>query len=262
MGRKLFNGPLSLILTLTTLLFLVSFVIGQVPAPAPAPVPAPAPAPKTVAKAPAKDPKAAPAKEKAKTKNTKVGNNEKNAKTDAKINPPKLPTPPTTPAPPPPVPKVPPTTPKTPTTATAPPTTNTVDPNLAKECNDCWTSKRSELPACKGITNDEFAAFNQSPSSPKVASCLCIFANNMQQVFNDTCSAVCVDQNVINDINNQGAQFKTAYKCDDNGNSILGPSNLAAGNQTASAISNISNGNNMYLVSTFMIGMVSFLFFT
>ncbi|CAG8466513.1 15862_t:CDS:2 [Rhizophagus irregularis] len=155
--RKLFNGPLSSILTLITLLFLISFVVGQAPAPA-----------------------------------------------------------------------------------------------------------RSELPACKGISKDEFTAFNKSPNSPKVASCLCLFANSMASVFDNECSAVCVDQKLITDLNNQASQYKTAYKCDDKGNSILGSSsNLVggSGNQTASAISNNINENNMVLGLSFMIGMVLFLIF-
>ncbi|RGB38500.1 hypothetical protein C1646_692212, partial [Rhizophagus diaphanus] len=275
--RKLFNGPLSLVLTLITLLFLISFVVGQAPGAAPAPAPAKAPAKEEDAKKtkePAKANNKAPAKEakgKAKddddakdakgkdakdakdakgAKGAKDAKGAKNAKVDPKAA--KAPAPPAAAAPPPPPP------PPVPVPVPTP------DPNLAKQCNDCWTNKRSELPACKGISKEEFTAFNKSPNSPKVASCLCLFANSMASVFENECSAVCVDQKLITDLNNQASQYKTAYKCDDKGNSILGASNKlveGSGNQTASAISNNINENNMILGLSFMIGMVSFLIF-
>ncbi|EXX71163.1 uncharacterized protein OCT59_026320 [Rhizophagus irregularis] len=271
--RKLFNGPLSSILTLITLLFLISFVVGQAPAPAvPAPAPAPAKAPAKEAdakktKEPAKANTKAPAKGKAKeddAKNAKDAKGAKGAKdakgAKAKVDPKaaKAPAPPAAAAPPPPP------APPVPAPAPAPAPVPAPDQNLAKQCNDCWTNKRSELPACKGISKDEFTAFNKSPNSPKVASCLCLFANSMASVFDNECSAVCVDQKLITDLNNQASQYKTAYKCDDKGNSILGSSsNLVggSGNQTASAISNNINENNMVLGLSFMIGMVLFLIF-
>jgi hypothetical protein len=195
--RKLFNGPLFLILTLITLLFLASFVVGQ--------------------KEPAKNPKEASAKGK------------------------ETPTP---------------SAASTPTPATPP-----MDPKLANECNACWIDKRKKLPSCKGLTDEDFNNFNKQPSSSKVASCLCEFANHIEKILNDTCSAVCVDQTFITNMINSAEQYKSTYKCNSDNGSILGPpSNLVVGGNSANA--NSIKGNNMYLELSFVMGLVSLLIFS
>ncbi|CAI2186951.1 9727_t:CDS:1, partial [Funneliformis geosporum] len=138
------------------------------------------------------------------------------------------------------------------------------DDIMEQECYECWTRNRSLLPACNGTTDQEFSEFNKYPASRKVASCLCVFADNIKIIFDNACSAVCPDEKVEADLSAKAKQFKESFKCDGDGNSILGNStmNLVSVKETdTSAVSKNIIGNNLHIASSLILGIVSLLFF-
>ncbi|CAG8642347.1 10282_t:CDS:1, partial [Funneliformis mosseae] len=133
------------------------------------------------------------------------------------------------------------------------------DDDMEQECYECWTRNRSLLSACNGITEQEFLEFNKQQTSRKVASCLCVFADNIQKIFDNACSAVCPDEKIEADLSDKAIQFKKSFKCDGNGNSILGNSTMNKFGASGTYSSDVSKKiivNNLYIASSFVLGII------